>query len=252
MTPSELVSLGRAIEEQERPKAAERKHEGQKVGGATRPGELGRCAPPKLPPSSDGGRTDEIVGSGLGMSGTIYRKAKRVVEAAETGDTEAIAAVERMDRNGAITPAYNAAGQRGSGHRSSPVPAVTAALSAPHWAPWAGHRPGEGARNLWGDTAGDPALARLLHTPFSTRRSVLTVPPFCGTARGGRCGTGRGHPGWRPKKTEDSGVSSGGVTAPGSRPGAGSHGSRRRCCRGSRCSRLRVPAGVGAGCHGCW
>ena len=79
VAPSELVSLGRAIEEQERPRAAERMHEGQKIGSAVRDGDLEDPGIRKV----ERARIRETIGAGLGISGATYRKAKRVVEAAE-------------------------------------------------------------------------------------------------------------------------------------------------------------------------
>lgn len=105
MTPSELVALGRAIEEQERPKAEARQREGLRVGAEPGPAEA-RCRTATT--TERHARTDEIVGAGLGISGSNYQRAKRLVEAAEAGDATAAEAVERMDKTGAITPAYQA------------------------------------------------------------------------------------------------------------------------------------------------
>jgi len=116
-------------------------HEGQKIGSAVRDGDLEDPGIRKV----ERARIRETIGAGLGISGASYQRARRLVVAAETGDTTAVAAVERMDRSGKITPApcspYGAAGPTA---RSSPVPAVTAALSAPHRC-IVGRTPGEGA-----------------------------------------------------------------------------------------------------------
>lgn len=108
MKPSELVALGRALEELERPKAEERRA----AAGAQ-----------NLPNASAGhqnstsevegkGYTRNIVGQALGMSGSTYGRAKAVVEAAESDprpDVREIAkaAVREMDDTGKVTAAFN-------------------------------------------------------------------------------------------------------------------------------------------------
>jgi ParB-like chromosome segregation protein Spo0J len=105
MTPSELVSLGRALEELERPKARERQGERTDLQPSGR-------APGKLD-------TRDAVAAGLGISGSTYERAKRVVEAAEDGEAPpevrqaARHARTEMDATGAINPAY----RRGSRQR---------------------------------------------------------------------------------------------------------------------------------------
>lgn len=99
MLPSEKVSLGRALEELERPRAEAR----MKAG--------------KVPPVnfSEGarGNTGDIVGTAVGMSRPTYTRAKVVVDTAtdETLPDEvravAVAALAEMDRTGKVTPAYN-------------------------------------------------------------------------------------------------------------------------------------------------
>lgn len=72
MTPEELVRLGRALEELERPKAQERMLSGRPSahlgGGVTTNGNA---------------ETRKVVGEALGISGTTYERAKTVVAAAE-------------------------------------------------------------------------------------------------------------------------------------------------------------------------
>lgn len=70
MTPEELVSLGMALEELERPRARERMMAGQAPSGHV----------------TGGSETREIVGKALGMSATTYERAKSVVKAAQSED----------------------------------------------------------------------------------------------------------------------------------------------------------------------
>lgn len=96
MTPEELVSLGRALEALERPKARERMLAGQPSGG-----------------NSGGlGDTRDVVGKALGWSGFTYDRAKAVVDAAN--DTEAppeqraVAreALAEMNATGKVLPSF--------------------------------------------------------------------------------------------------------------------------------------------------
>jgi hypothetical protein len=92
-TPSEAVALGEALEELERPKAAERK-----AHGMTAPG---RNASGNLPGASD---TRDKVGAAVGMSGKTYEMAKAVVKAAEA-NKEFAPIVARMDETGNVAEA---------------------------------------------------------------------------------------------------------------------------------------------------
>lgn len=69
MTPEELVRLGQALEELERPKAAERKASGQ-FGSVHVNG------------TGERGETRQVVAEALGISATTYERAKTVVKAA--------------------------------------------------------------------------------------------------------------------------------------------------------------------------
>ena len=96
MRPTELVELGRRLEELERPAAKERQREGGKAGGE---------ASGKFPEASTAATRDKV-GEAVGVSGKTYEKARTVVEAAEA-DPEAFEEVVReMDRTGKIDPAY--------------------------------------------------------------------------------------------------------------------------------------------------
>lgn len=70
-TASELVSLGRRLEELERPKAQERQLKGVTLGSTE----------PK-------GQTDKVVGEALGVSQSTYKRAKTVVAATNDPDQE--------------------------------------------------------------------------------------------------------------------------------------------------------------------
>lgn len=99
MRPTELVELGRRLEELERPAANARIQANQ-----AKPGE-GKVGGGNFPPP-DAGKTRDKVGEAVGVSGKTYEKARAVVEAAEA-DPEAFEEVVReMDRTGKIDPAY--------------------------------------------------------------------------------------------------------------------------------------------------
>lgn len=145
LTVSEAVSLGKAIEALEAPKAAERKTKALKAGENYkcstcgdvfgRPvwhcpvcdhhwheedGECKNCrsntpGPPtnprggKLPPRAESsGKTRDKAAEAVGMSGRTYEKAKAVVEAAAEPDAppEVKEAAAEMDRTGKVDPAF--------------------------------------------------------------------------------------------------------------------------------------------------
>lgn len=126
MVPSELVTLGLAIEEMERPKANEAKREGQERGRAAQRGELvERTGTPNQLTSGNGFKTADAVGQALGISPRNYERARALVQAAEQGDERAQEEVQRMDETGSITPAYNRWKDRPSapsGRRKPPTP----------------------------------------------------------------------------------------------------------------------------------
>ncbi len=92
MTHEELVRLGRALEELERPKAAERKAAGQFGSGHV----TGTVDVPR-------GEVRDVVASALGMSASTYERAKTVVAAAEDptlpAEDQAIAREALADMN---------------------------------------------------------------------------------------------------------------------------------------------------------
>lgn len=106
-TPSELVALGRQIEDLERPAAEERKASTQAKPGS-------RVGEGNLPAPTATGRTTEKVASALGTSRRTYEKARKVVATAEDPTTPepvrevARQAVEEMDRTGKVDPAAKA------------------------------------------------------------------------------------------------------------------------------------------------
>jgi hypothetical protein len=109
MTPSELVTIGRALERLKKPEAEARRREGNARGG--RGGEVGLPKKTDLQPETkseiEAGKTDVVVSKALGIGSASYWRAKSLVQAAETGDEKAAEAVAEMDRTGKITPAYN-------------------------------------------------------------------------------------------------------------------------------------------------
>jgi ParB-like chromosome segregation protein Spo0J len=96
-TPSEAATLGKALEPLLRSEAKERQREGGRAGGK---------GSGKFPEASTG-RTEDLVGEAVGMSGRTYQKAKAVVRAAEEDPEAFSAVVEEMDRTGKVDPAYN-------------------------------------------------------------------------------------------------------------------------------------------------
>jgi len=97
MTMSELVAIGRRLEELERPKAAERRTGNLPNGTPVPFGEV------------DHRRTSDVVGEALGLSRRTYDRAKTVIGATTDEDPAiadaARAAVEEMDRTGKVRPA---------------------------------------------------------------------------------------------------------------------------------------------------
>lgn len=79
MTPSELVAIGKKLEEMKRPEAEARQSDGGKKGMASRWNNSGAFAPELFQPHS----TRREVADAVGMTESTYTRAKRVVEAAE-------------------------------------------------------------------------------------------------------------------------------------------------------------------------
>ncbi len=98
MTPSEKISLGRALEELERPKAREAQSAAGRAAVAVANGETTAFVQPNE--SSERFDTREVVAPAVGMSSATYSRAKALVVAAEQGDEIAADAVAEMDRTG--------------------------------------------------------------------------------------------------------------------------------------------------------
>lgn len=126
MTPSELVAIGMALEELERPRARARKTEGRNQ--YSEPPVLQNST---LPKRSMSHYTREVVGSALGMSGTTYQRAKAIVMAAQDDDVPeevrmvAQEALAKMDAGGAVSSAYDKVqrAQKAAENPTAPEPA---------------------------------------------------------------------------------------------------------------------------------
>jgi N6-adenosine-specific RNA methylase IME4 len=94
--PTEAVALGRELEKLERPKAQERMEAGHNQH--TEP-----CG--NLPQGSTG-KTRDKVGESVGLSGSTYEHAKRVVEAAEAEPEKFGSIRETMNRTRNVNSAY--------------------------------------------------------------------------------------------------------------------------------------------------
>ncbi len=115
--PSEAVALGRKLEEEVAKQAAERKastqaQPGEQVGDSIGGG--------KLPPPK--GKTRDIVGKAIGMGGSTYQSAKRVVAAAEKDPEKFGHLVEKMDNTGFVSPAAQELKQPPSPDQPRPPP----------------------------------------------------------------------------------------------------------------------------------
>jgi ParB family chromosome partitioning protein len=98
-TPSEMVTIGRRLEELERADAKERQEASQ-----AKPGQkVGAQGGGKLPPPSTAkGKTRDRVAAAVGTSPKTYEKAKAVVHAAEAEPERFGDLVKEMDANGKV------------------------------------------------------------------------------------------------------------------------------------------------------
>lgn len=109
MTPEELVSLGKALEALESPKAKERQRDAGREHGR---GNSSCSDEQKLSAKSSFGGTRDTVAEAIGMSPTSYYRARTVVEAAKnpTATPEsrevAEAALAEMNATGKVTGPY--------------------------------------------------------------------------------------------------------------------------------------------------
>lgn len=104
--PSEMVALGRVIEEFQRPIAEKAKSEGVKEGGKNRHS-LGGISPKAKPPRDESKRTSAVAATACGVDRRTYEKAKAVAEAAEKSPKKFGHLVEQMDRTGKVNRAYS-------------------------------------------------------------------------------------------------------------------------------------------------
>ncbi|MFV8136481.1 ParB/RepB/Spo0J family partition protein [Mycolicibacterium conceptionense] len=111
-TASELVAIGRRLEELERPKAQERKAQGRRNGANARWGD-GDASGSTEPQASIGKKkTDQVIGEALGVSPSTYKRAKTVVNATEDADLAvADVAREQLAKLDAGETSYSAADQ---------------------------------------------------------------------------------------------------------------------------------------------
>jgi len=96
LRPSEIVAVGRAIQELEREKARQRQIELGKSRGD----------PSGKFPEGSQGRTHDKIAAVLGVSGKTYEKAVKIVEAAEEGPERFGHLVEEMDRINKVDGPY--------------------------------------------------------------------------------------------------------------------------------------------------
>lgn len=105
MLPSEVASLGIALEELERPKAAARQ-----AHGATAPGRTNASGTDTRSASST---SADVVADAMGVSASTYKRARAVHKAAsdetlpEPERARAQKAMDEMDRTETVTPVYN-------------------------------------------------------------------------------------------------------------------------------------------------
>lgn len=105
-TASELVSIGRRLEELERPKAQDRQREAGRAYGR------GMDSFGSVEPKLSGQSTNAVVGQALGVSPSTYKRAKTVVSATEDADLEvASVARDQLAKLDAGEVSYTAADQ---------------------------------------------------------------------------------------------------------------------------------------------
>jgi ParB/RepB/Spo0J family partition protein len=115
-TPTEAVAIGRLIEEQEKPKAAEAHRIGLVRATAIRTGRVD-----ELPTNQKTGGVREIAAKAVGMSPRTYDRAKDVVEAAEADPETYGDVAEQMDSTGNVHGAHNELKRRELGRPKSKV-----------------------------------------------------------------------------------------------------------------------------------
>jgi ParB family chromosome partitioning protein len=104
--PSEMVALGKVIEEFQRPIAEAAKAEGVKEGGKQRHSSRG-ISPRAEKPQDDSKRTSSVAAAACGVDRRTYEKAKAVAHAAAESPKKFGPLVEQMDRTGKVNKAYS-------------------------------------------------------------------------------------------------------------------------------------------------
>lgn len=99
MTWSELVAIGRRIEELERPRAEARQRDAGEYGSQGGRGNKNPSRTGTVRVSTSGNvpkraETAEIVGQAIGTSASTYQRARTLVQAAEKGDEHAVTAID--------------------------------------------------------------------------------------------------------------------------------------------------------------
>lgn len=103
LRPSEMWSIGRALEELEAPKAAQRQREAGKHGSK---GGRGKKNPSRNRRRGFRDKTCEKVAAGLGTSGRTYEKLRSVCKAAENEPDKYDAIRQEMDESGNVDRAH--------------------------------------------------------------------------------------------------------------------------------------------------
>ena len=122
-TPSEAVRIGKALEEMVRAQAKKRQ------------GRAGKKRSSKLDEHASTGPTDKKVAEAVGMKKDSYRKAKKVVEAAEQQPEQFAEVVAEMDRTGRVDPAFKKVREKKTAKKVPANQPSKKALSAPPAAP---------------------------------------------------------------------------------------------------------------------
>jgi ParB family chromosome partitioning protein len=104
--PSEMVALGKTIEEFQRPIAAAAHAAGVKDGGRP-PKNSGGSSPRVSKPRDESKRTSSVAAAACGVDRRTYEKAKAVAEAAEESPNQFGDLVDLMDRTGKVNKAYS-------------------------------------------------------------------------------------------------------------------------------------------------
>jgi ParB family chromosome partitioning protein len=102
--PSEMVALGKTIEEFQRPISEAAKAEGGSKGGKAK---HGGTSPNLAKPRDESRRTSSVAAAACGVDRRTYEKARTVAEAAAKAPEKFGHLVEQMDRTGKVNKAYS-------------------------------------------------------------------------------------------------------------------------------------------------